>query len=186
MKRGHSGYTFIELVVAMSIAGILAAMTIPSFVSSIRSNYGVSDANSMLSLVTLARNTAIGRDGYTVLCINTSATTPACSTGSVTWDQGVLLFIDTNNNGTYDSGTDILVRVEVPFTSGSTITYTAASTSTALTTIGFTGLGQMNSTTTYGHFDVKPSNSTTGERYVVVRQIGRANVCPPTDTNCGP
>jgi type IV fimbrial biogenesis protein FimT len=184
---GEKGFTLIELIIAITIAGILAALALPSFQRTIRSNRGVTDANSMLSLTTLARSTAIERDGYTVLCINTSSTTPACSTtAGATWDQGILLFIDANNNGTYESATDTLIRNEVPFSSSSTITYSTASSSTALTALSFNGQGQLNTANGAGHFDVKPANTTTGERYVVVKQIGRVAVCTPTDTSCGP
>ena len=189
--NGSSGFTLLELIVAISIAAILAAISIPSFVTSTRSNRGVADAGAMLALLNLARSTALQTDSTVSLCISTTTgTSPTCATGTgLSWDQGYLLFIDPNNNGTYDTG-DTLLRTEVPLSKGSTITYaTSAATPVALTTLGFSGLGQLVSsgnTNPQGHFDVKPSNTNTGERYVVVRQIGRAVVCPPTDSNCGP
>lgn len=191
MKLRHSGFTFLELIVAISIAAILAAISVPSFFTSMRNNRGVTDANALLALLTLARSTALQTDSTVSLCIaTTTGGTPTCATGTGhTWNQGYILFIDPNNNGSYDTG-DTLLRTEVPLSTGSTITYTtAATTPVTLSTLGFSGLGQLVSSASggpQGHFDVKPSNASTGERYIVMRQIGRATVCAPTNVNCGP
>jgi hypothetical protein len=90
-----------------------------------------------------------------------------------------------------------VLHTEVPLSGASTISLckgTPSSTNTAAASLTFTGTGQ---TTTQAYFDVNPTTKTgtacpantvakvKGERYVVVRQIGRANVCDPTDTNCG-
>jgi len=182
MKQGHSGFTLLELIVGIAIAAILAAISIPSFVKSIRTNRGVTDANNLLAVLTLARSTAVTRDGLVTLCPTTSSTTPTCS--AVSWDNGYLLFADVNNNGAYDSGTDVLLRTEVPFSKSSVINFLQSGT--AISSITFNGTGQaVSSSMLVGYFDVKPSNTNTGERYVVLKQIGRASVCTPTDIKCG-
>lgn len=200
MKRS-AGFTLLELMVAVAVAGILAAVAIPSFTRSIRVNRGVSDANTLLALMTLARNEAIKRDATVNLCASANGT--ACST-SATWDQGYIVWIDSNGNGTYDgSSTDILLRNDAPLSGISTINLCsgkpATTAGTALYTLTFTGTGQAGQLgSTQAYFDVNPTTKSgtacpatggtkpTGERYIVVKQLGRASVCDPTsNTNCG-
>ncbi len=191
--KGSAGFTLLELIVAITIAAILAALTVPSFLKSVRLNRGVADANGILSVVTLARNEAIRRDATVSLCISSDGSTCA---SSGTWDVGYLLFVDVNSNASFGTG-DTLIRTEVPLSSASTISLcqgTPSTTNTVIKTLSFTGTGQI---TAQAYFDVNPitksgtacpSSSAAkvkGERYVVVRRLGRANVCDPTNSQCG-
>jgi len=191
MKQGNTGFTLLELIVAVAIAAILAVIAIPSFTRTIRSNRGVTDANNVLSLLTMARSEAIKRDTSVSLCVSSDGAT--CATGTVTWDRGFLLFVDYKSNGNYDTTSpttpDLLVRTEVPLSKNSTISY-ATTGGTALTSITFNGLGQLSSTSgATGNFVVLPTQGAGnifGKRYVVLKQIGRAYVCDPTtNTTCG-
>lgn len=196
--KKNSGFTLLELIVGITIAAILAALTVPSFLQAIRTNRGVGDANGILAVLTFARNEAIKRDATVMLCASSNGS--SCST-SATWDKGYLLYVDANGDGSYDSSpapADVLIRAEAPLSGTSTINLCSgkptASAGTSLSTISFSGTGQV---TSQAYFDVNPTTKTgsacpasttakvTGERYVVLRQIGRANVCDPTDTNCG-
>lgn len=191
--KGSAGFTLLELIVAITIAAILAALTVPSFLKSVRLNRGVADANGILSVVTLARNEAIKRDATVSLCISSDGSTCA---SSGTWDVGYLVFVDVNSNGSFGTG-DTLIRTEVPLSSASTISLcqgTPSTTNTVFRTMSFTGTGQI---TAQAYFDINPTTKSgtacpsssaakvQGERYVVVRQLGRANVCDPTNTQCG-
>ncbi|MDE0853025.1 MAG: GspH/FimT family pseudopilin [Nevskia sp.] len=191
--KRQAGYTLLEVIVAITITAILAAMTVPSFLQSMRVNRGVSEANGILGVVTMARNEAIKRDASISLCPSSNGT--GCAS-SGNWDQGYLAFIDINGNGSFGTG-DTLIRTEVPLSGSSTISLCQGVPSTNNTTVSsltFSGTGQLTSQV---YFDVNPTTKSgtacpssgaakvTGERYVVVRQIGRANVCDPTDSNCG-
>ena len=127
------------------------------------------------------------------LCISSDGSTCA---SSGTWDVGYLVFVDVNSNGSFGTG-DTLIRTEVPLSSASTISLcqgTPSTTNTVIRTMSFTGTGQI---TAQAYFDVNPTTKSgtacpsssaatvKGERYVVVRQLGRANVCDPTNTKCG-
>ncbi len=192
MKK-DAGFTLLELIVAITIAAILAALTVPSFLKSIRLNRGVSDANGILSVVTLARNEAIRRDATISMCISSDGSSCA---SSGTWDVGYLVFVDVNGDASFSTG-DTLIRTEVPLSSASTISLckgTPTTTNTVIRTLSFSGSGQL---TSQAYFDVNPTTKSgtacpssatakvKGERYVVVRQIGRANVCDPTNSLCG-
>jgi len=175
MKR-KQGFTLIEMIVAIAILAILAAMAIPSFKNSIRTNRSVSDANALLTVLTLARSEAIKHSQPVVVCKASSTTSPACvTTGS--WDQGVLAFVDVAGNGVYDSSADTLLRVEVPFSSNNTITDKNSLSSLTYRSDGTTG----GSITT---FFIKPVMHSTEqlkfERCVDISAIGKPRITDNT------
>lgn len=55
------GFTLIELVVTLMVAGVLIAVAVPGFAATIRQNRLVSDANQFLTMFNLARSEAIKR-----------------------------------------------------------------------------------------------------------------------------
>ena len=180
--RGNSGYTLMELLVAVAVAAILAMVAIPKFNYSMRNNRGVSDANSIVSILTLARSEAIKRDVTVSVCATTDGT--SCITTGTAWENGMLVFVDYNGNGVYESGgtADVLIRADVPLSRSSSVGYTNAS-GTALTSLSFRGLGQLLTSTAAGKFTVLPTQKagkTVGRRYVEVLPIGRAIACDPT------
>jgi type IV fimbrial biogenesis protein FimT len=176
MKRTE-GFTLIEMIVAIAILAILAALAIPSFKSSVRSNRSVSDANALLTSLTLARSEAIKRSQAVVVCKASSSTSPACVT-SGSWDQGILTFVDTGNNGSYDSAADTLLRVEVPFSANNTIT-----DKSSLNALSYRADGTTGGTVTT--FYIKPTGLSSTqqqkfERCVDVSTLGKPRITDNT------
>lgn len=58
----HNGYTLIEMLVVMSIIGILAMVAIPSFSTTIKQDRIISTANELMSVYKLARSEAVKRE----------------------------------------------------------------------------------------------------------------------------
>ena len=56
-----SGFTLVELMITLAIAGILVAVGIPSFNSTISSNRLTSYANELVTALNLARSEAVKR-----------------------------------------------------------------------------------------------------------------------------
>lgn len=103
-----SGLTLLELIVTISIAGILIGMAIPSFSDMIRSNRLTIYANEFVTSLNIARSEAIKR-GIPVTVRKISA----AGTGTYWSTSGWNIFVDTNNNGALDTATvptEVIIR----------------------------------------------------------------------------
>ncbi|MBI5611489.1 MAG: GspH/FimT family pseudopilin [Gammaproteobacteria bacterium] len=115
--RGISGFTIIELLVAIAVAAILSAIAAPGFLSFVRDNRLTTTTNELISDMLVARNEAVKRNLPVVICKTSNATiaNPVCNTTATdTWTSGWIVFVDTNNNCVRDSpgGTiEPLIRV---------------------------------------------------------------------------
>jgi type IV fimbrial biogenesis protein FimT len=107
----------IELLVTLSIAGILLTIAVPSFIDFIRNSRMASQANDLVLALTLAKSEAVKRGTLVTVCSRSSDT--ACA-GSTTWDAGWLVFVDGGVAGTVD-GTDVVLQVGSPLTGGNTL-----------------------------------------------------------------
>jgi len=100
--RAHqrAGFTTIELLVAVTVGALLLGLTIPSMSAMLQTQKTVSLVNVFVASLHLARSEAIKRNGRTVVC--KSADGLQCTTAGG-WDQGWIVFHDTNNNAQYDA-----------------------------------------------------------------------------------
>lgn len=79
------GFTLIELMVAVAIVAVLAALAAPSFNEAILSNKLAAYANNFVASAQLARSEAIKRNATIVMCRSADGAT--CTAGG-TWQQG--------------------------------------------------------------------------------------------------
>lgn len=103
--RCQRGFNLLELMVGISVLGILLGIGVPSFTAMIRTSRLVEQSNSMVAALNYARSEALKR-GYRVsVCPGSSA---ACS-GGTDWNDGVLVFTDdTGTTGTIDDDDEVL------------------------------------------------------------------------------
>lgn len=106
MGRHNSGYTLIELIVAVLITGTLLAMAVPSMVSSITGNRMTSTTNSLVSALSLARSESIKRKYPVTVC----ASEDGASCSSNGWGKGWIVFVDGSQPGSVEPD-DILLLV---------------------------------------------------------------------------
>lgn len=111
--RRQRGFTLFELMMTLTLAGVLAAIAVPNMRDFMRNNRLSSAANDLLRSVQVARSEAVKRQTIVTACAssNPSATDPTCSGGEMT---GWIVFQDANNNWDRDADEAVLVRQTAP------------------------------------------------------------------------
>ncbi len=76
MLKQQRGFTFLELMITLTVAGILSALAFPSFVTMTKNNRLTTQANDFILALNLTRSEAVKRG------------TPATITASGSWTNG--------------------------------------------------------------------------------------------------
>lgn len=100
-----SGFTLVELMVAVAVAAVLVAIAAPSFQSLIASNRLTTKTNELVTSLTLARSEAIRKGVRVVICKSADGSTCA-STGN--WSVGWMVFEDSDSDAAKDAGETVL------------------------------------------------------------------------------
>ncbi len=105
------GFTLIELMTTLAVAGVVLAVGVPSFRTYLLNNHQTSSVNDLATALQLARNNAISRRMTVTVCKSNDGAT--CQTGSSSgdWSQGWMVFTNLNGDTTLDAGDDLLLRV---------------------------------------------------------------------------
>ena len=98
----ESGFTMVELMITLVVIAILLAAAVPFLGDFTRNNRLVSQTNDFVSSMQLARSEAVKQGITTVICPSSNHT--SCSTSATDWQNGWLVFSDTNLDGDLDPG----------------------------------------------------------------------------------
>ncbi len=97
-RRSHTGFTLIELIVAMGILLVLVNAGLPEVRAWVERTRIEAEIDRFLSLIQIARTTAITHNTRVILCPGQSASAPAVCARRNTWHQGAVAFIDHDGN----------------------------------------------------------------------------------------
>jgi prepilin-type N-terminal cleavage/methylation domain-containing protein len=100
-RQSQIGVTMIELLFVVTIAAILAMVAAPSFAEFINSTRQNSAFSQLTSDLNRARNEAIKRNSWVLVCARDSAGTD-CGT-STNWQNGWLVCYDKDADGSCDT-----------------------------------------------------------------------------------
>ena len=122
LKTG-SGFTLIELMIAISLSVVILTFAVPSFSSFIKNGRVTTFTNTLVTDVNFARQEAVTRGDKIILCrsANPTAASPSCGGNANNWSSGWLVFVNKDANTTYDDGTDVLLRATNEVGGGVTI-----------------------------------------------------------------
>ena len=114
-----SGFTFIELIISISVTSILAAIAIPNFSDFMVQLRVDNEIYQLQRMLLVARNAAINHGQKAILCpLNDNS---QCTTQ---WQNELSVFIDVNNNKTFDpTNNEVLVTTKSAIKAGDKLLY---------------------------------------------------------------
>ena len=112
-RRGARGFTMIELMVTLTVAGVLTALALPNLRPFIQSSRLTSASNDLLRSLYIARAEAVKRQVNVAVCATAD---PTASDASITCSYGAsafngwFVFVDTNGTWQRDSAADAVIE----------------------------------------------------------------------------
>lgn len=131
--RRQTGFTLVELIVALGLAGVLLGLGVPAFTDFIRNNRMIAVTNELVTALQFARSEAVKRNNNVTVCISTDG---ALCTGGTTWESGWIVFDDVNANAVVDGAQ--IVRTHADIGGGNTVRITGGNVGTF---VSFNGNG---------------------------------------------
>ena len=120
--RHKQGFTLIELMVSIAVVAILSAIALPSMNTFLVNMRVDNEISQIHRLVLTARNSAINMEQNVILC---PLIGNVCTAGQ--WDNELSVFIDINNNGSFEAGVDTLLKVKSEISDGDQLIYAGRS-----------------------------------------------------------
>jgi type IV fimbrial biogenesis protein FimT len=165
----NTGFSMVELMTVLAIAGILIALAAPSFSELIRNQRITTATNDFLAAINLTRSEAIKRSTRVDLV-------PSSEDGD--WAKGWVVFVDGNQNQKPDAGEEIVfMRDKV----ADGMTVEAKLTDSAVPYLAYNGTGRTRTNggsdqIQWGSFLFKLDERS---RKININMLGRARVCNP-------
>jgi len=107
------GFTLLEILITVVVLAILVALAAPNFKTLMDRNAVTAQANEVMANILLARSEAVKRDQAVVV------------RRSGSWQNGLTIFADLNNNNTYQSASEAPLIVS-HLTPNNTVTITGS------------------------------------------------------------
>jgi type IV fimbrial biogenesis protein FimT len=161
-----SGFTLLELLVALVVLGILVTVGIPAFSSTLDRQRIDGAVNSLAGGLAYTRLEAVRRNRVVTIA-------PI----EADWNGGWRIFIDANDNGTYDPAEELL-RQDLP----SRVAFIHANTPVA-SFVRYNPRGEtilLNGAFQAGTFRFCPSQAGTEGRIMVLNRVGRIRTARET------
>lgn len=114
MSRSAQGFTLIELLMTLAVLMILLAVAMPSFAGLKQRSAVTATHNLLLTGFATARSHAVSTGQLVTICPVSGES--GCRSDGV-WDEGWLVFVDSNRNGRLDAA-DTIVHHENRMISG--------------------------------------------------------------------
>ena len=183
LKRQQLAFTLIELMVTISLLGILIAIALPNLRDFVVGNRLSSNVNSFIGILNYARSEAIVRNQQVVVCAKRNGNI-GCELTDDDWGKyEIQIFVDVDGSNNRNSGDELLKTIAAVDTSGTQFVFKKQ---TGPNVIGFQSGGYG---TNLFRFDinVKDSNVAYEAKYgrtLCISRPGRTRVIPLSSSPC--
>ncbi len=179
MSHPSKGFSLIELMVVLSVAGILLTVAVPSFVSLIQRNRVSTEVNGFIGDLQFARSEAI-KQGLAVSVCPSSSGTSCLKTN--TWQAGWIVFSNAKATGNVETG-DTVLRMRPAWKGGDTLTAAPALLSLTYNRDGFALVPGNAQGTTLMTLRTSPANAS-ATRCVAINRVGYQKLYKSGENGC--
>ena len=139
-KKTQAGFTLYELLITVTIVGIVLAFGIPNMLAFNQNGRMTGTANDIHASFHLARSESSRAKTNITVCASANALTAAANCGG-TWDQGFIVFVDEDGDINRAGVTETVIRAHGPIAEGITL---AVANGATYFSFSSTGLGRPN------------------------------------------
>ena len=179
-KRTQAGFTLYELLITVLIVGVILTFAVPNMQDFARNSRMTSTANDLHAAFHLARSeSSRAKTNITVCASSNSMTAGANCQG--TWDQGYIVFVDTNGDLSRAGATETVLRAHGPIADGVMLAvaddatfFSFASTGLGRTIVGNTAVSQIVMCDDRGN--ITAAGGASASRLFVITPLGRGTI----------
>ena len=179
-KRTQAGFTLYELLITVLIVGVILTFAVPNMQDFARNSRMTSTANDLHAAFHLARSeSSRAKTNITVCASSNSMTAGADCQG--TWDQGYIVFVDTNGDLSRAGATETVLRAHGPIADGVMLAvaddatfFSFASTGLGRTIVGNTAVSQIVMCDDRGN--ITAAGGASASRLFVITPLGRGTI----------
>ena len=139
-KRTQAGFTLYELLITVLIVGVILTFAVPNMQDFARNSRMTSTANDLHAAFHLARSESSRAKTNITVCASANSMTAAANCGG-TWDQGYIVFVDTNGDLNRAGADETVLRAHPEAAEGVTL---AVADDATYFSYSSTGLGRPN------------------------------------------
>jgi type IV fimbrial biogenesis protein FimT len=117
MKSLRHGFTLLELLITITVGGILLGIAVPAFNSFVKNDRDIGQVNSLVSSFNYARSEAVKRASPNGITVCPSLDGTSCDPAAVSWLEGwIVKYIDLAN-----AANDVVLQTVPALSPGNTV-----------------------------------------------------------------
>ena len=140
-KTTQKGFTLYELLMTLLIVGVILSLGVPNMRQYSQNSRMTSTANDFHAAFHLARSEASRAKTFITICASANSMDPVAADCGGTWDQGYIVFVDTDGNIATGGVNESVLRRHPAIAEGVTM---AVANDATYFSFAATGLGRAN------------------------------------------